>query len=151
MGHQVNTDIQLLGLHPLTLEDVLHQDPREKLDTFDKLGYYFVVVRALDEGYFKYTPGSNVSAQGLGGSANSSPELKAVPGSKDGGRKTGWGMGRGTGRSTNKGGEKVEIVEDNPGKDGLEGLGAGGVNVYLVVFADGIVSVSPYSFIRTKN
>lgn len=38
--------------------------------------------------------------------------------------------------------EKVEIVEDNPGKEGLEGLGVGAVNVYLVVFADGIVSVS---------
>lgn len=37
---------------------------------------------------------------------------------------------------------KLEIVEDNPGKEGLEGVGVGGINIYLVVFADGIVSVS---------
>lgn len=38
---------------------------------------------------------------------------------------------------------KVEIVEDRPGKEGLEGVGVGAVNVYLVVFKDGIISVSP--------
>jgi len=37
--------------------------------------------------------------------------------------------------------EKVEIIEDNPGKEGLEGVGVGAVNIYLVVFADGVVSV----------
>lgn len=43
---------------------------------------------------------------------------------------------------TGKMGEKVEIIEDRPGKEGLEGVGVGAVNVYLVVFADGIISVS---------
>jgi magnesium transporter len=35
---------------------------------------------------------------------------------------------------------KVEIQEDRPGKEGLEGVGVGAVNVYLVVFRDGIIS-----------
>lgn len=39
---------QLLHLHPLTLEDILQQDPREKLEHFPKLGYYFIVFRAIE-------------------------------------------------------------------------------------------------------
>ncbi|PCH33689.1 hypothetical protein WOLCODRAFT_112303 [Wolfiporia cocos MD-104 SS10] len=39
---------KLLHLHPLTLEDILQQDPREKLELFPKLGYYFVVFRAIE-------------------------------------------------------------------------------------------------------
>lgn len=39
---------KLLHLHPLTLEDILQQDPREKLEVFPKLGYYFVVFRAIE-------------------------------------------------------------------------------------------------------
>lgn len=157
---------ELLGLHPLSLEDVLQQDPREKLDTFDRLGYYFVAVRALDEGYFKYTPGSATSLVGPGQAVekvtftvNGSPELK--PDSeekKKEGRRRGWGMGRAAGKQSEKEGEKVEIVEDNPGKEGLEGVGVGAVNLYLAVFADGIVSVShkirtqlmPSSTLRTS-
>jgi magnesium transporter len=115
------------------------------LDTFDKLGYYFVVIRALDEGYFKYTPGSPKAATVVDNSATSSatavgqqsPETLALQG-----RRTGWGMGRSTGKAAIKGLDKVEIIEDNPGKEGLEGVGVGGVNVYLVVFKDGIISVS---------
>ena len=43
-------------------------------------------------------------------------------------------------RANDKG--RVEIVEDRPGKEGLEGVGVGGLNVYLAVFPDGVVSVS---------
>jgi Mg2+ and Co2+ transporter CorA len=131
-------------LHPLTLEDVLQQDPREKLDTFDILGYYFVVVRALDEAYFKYTPGSpnnSVALVGSPPSTSASPDLAAQSAEKKEGRRRGWGMGRAVGKLAAKTGEKVEIVEDNPGREGLEGVGVGAINVYLVVFADGIVSV----------
>ncbi|KAI1797946.1 hypothetical protein LXA43DRAFT_982741 [Ganoderma leucocontextum] len=39
---------KLLGLHPLTLEDILTQDPREKLELFPRLGYYFVSFRAIE-------------------------------------------------------------------------------------------------------
>lgn len=137
---------ELLGLHPLTLEDVLHQDPREKLDTYDKLGYYFVVVRALDEQYFKYTPGSNTAPPGPPGSefvpAKDSERRAASEAQKKDRRRSGWGFGRSTGHLARKTGEKVEIVEDNPGKEGIEGVGVGGVNMYLVVFSDGIVTVS---------
>ncbi|KAJ7596996.1 hypothetical protein C8J56DRAFT_303871 [Mycena floridula] len=38
---------KLLHLHPLTLEDILHQDPREKLEHFQRLGYYFISFRAV--------------------------------------------------------------------------------------------------------
>jgi magnesium transporter len=45
----VNTIVsQLLHLHPLTLEDILQQDPREKLELFPRLGYYFVSFRAIE-------------------------------------------------------------------------------------------------------
>nr|VWO96713.1 Magnesium transporter ALR2 [Ganoderma boninense] len=39
---------KLLGLHPLTLEDILTQDPREKLELFPRLGYYFLSFRAIE-------------------------------------------------------------------------------------------------------
>ena len=37
-----------MHLHPLTLEDILQQDPREKLELFPKLGYYFISFRAIE-------------------------------------------------------------------------------------------------------
>ncbi|CAK5280519.1 unnamed protein product [Mycena citricolor] len=39
---------KLLHLHPLTLEDILMKDPREKLEHFPKLGYYFLSFRAIE-------------------------------------------------------------------------------------------------------
>jgi len=36
-----------LHIHPLTLEDILQQDPREKMELFAKLGYYFISFRAI--------------------------------------------------------------------------------------------------------
>ncbi|THH34176.1 hypothetical protein EUX98_g119 [Antrodiella citrinella] len=44
---------KLLQIHPLTLEDILTQDPREKFELFPSLGYYFIAFRTietLDEG-----------------------------------------------------------------------------------------------------
>ncbi|CAK9781178.1 hypothetical protein CC85DRAFT_266265 [Cutaneotrichosporon oleaginosum] len=134
---------ELLSLHPLTLEDVLHQDPREKLDTFDALGYYFVAVRALDEQYFKYTPGSVDAPPGAEITTpghHVEEHEHAGPEKKKERQRRGWGFGRATGRTASKAGEKVEIVEDHPGKEGLEGVAVGGINLYLAVFADGIVS-----------
>lgn len=37
-----------MHIHPLTLEDILQQDPREKLELFPKLGYYFISFRAIE-------------------------------------------------------------------------------------------------------
>jgi magnesium transporter len=45
---RANSERQLLHLHPLTLEDILQREPREKLELFPKLGYYFIVFRALE-------------------------------------------------------------------------------------------------------
>ncbi|KAK7059010.1 hypothetical protein VNI00_001634 [Paramarasmius palmivorus] len=39
---------RLLHLHPLTLEDILQQEPREKLELFPKLGYSFISFRAFE-------------------------------------------------------------------------------------------------------
>ncbi|KAJ4486063.1 hypothetical protein J3R30DRAFT_3281636 [Lentinula aciculospora] len=49
----------LLHLHPLTLEDILQQDPREKLERFPKLGYYFISFRAIES----RTPGTKFEHQ----------------------------------------------------------------------------------------
>jgi len=38
---------------------------------------------------------------------------------------------------------RVDIVEGVGGKEGVEGVGVGAVNLYLVVFGDGIISVRP--------
>jgi magnesium transporter len=35
-------------LHPLTLEDILQKESREKFELFPRLGYYFVVFRAVE-------------------------------------------------------------------------------------------------------
>ena len=37
-----------MHIHPLTLEDILQQDPREKLELFTNLGYYFISFRAIE-------------------------------------------------------------------------------------------------------
>ncbi|EEB95815.1 hypothetical protein MPER_05158, partial [Moniliophthora perniciosa FA553] len=39
---------RLLHLHPLTLEDILQQEPREKLEIFPKLGYSFISFKAFE-------------------------------------------------------------------------------------------------------
>ena len=36
-----------MHIHPLTLEDILQQDPREKMELFAKLGYYFISFRII--------------------------------------------------------------------------------------------------------
>lgn len=86
---------QLLHLHPLTLEDILHQEPREKLELFPGLGYYFIIFRALE------------------------------------GEKS-----RERFRQAKLHGQ--EVLEQSSGDEGV----IGAVNVYLVVFREGILSVS---------
>lgn len=124
------------------------------MDTFESLGYYFICARALDESYFKYTPGTSSSPPLFkpgGPSAlehpSNGPDATSDHGAaKKDRRRTGWGLGKAADMFANQlGREKVEIIEDNPGKEGLEGVGVGAVNIYLVVFADGVVSVRPVS------
>lgn len=157
-------------MHPLTIEDILSQETREKIETYEQLGYYFVAFRALDETYFKYSEES---------SSTSSPSTSKTSSREDGSgstltKVTSWlGNGKGTdidtghlengkGKSSPDVEEKslaaseesrsgsakrkkgiVEIVEGH--KEGVEGAGVGAVNVYLVVFGDGIISVSSAS------
>ena len=129
------------------MEDVLQQDPREKMDTFESLGYYFICARALDESYFKYTPGTSSSAPLFKRQGSTDSDYPTNAPAEDGRAKkdrhrAGWGLGKAADMFANQlGREKVEIIEDNPGKEGLEGVGVGAVNIYLVVFADGVVSV----------
>ncbi|CEH17284.1 hypothetical protein CBOM_03341 [Ceraceosorus bombacis] len=52
---------KMFPLHPLTVEDILQEEQREKIETFETLGYYFVVLRTVDERYFRYTTGSEAS------------------------------------------------------------------------------------------
>ncbi|KAK1233036.1 hypothetical protein PQX77_003839 [Marasmius sp. AFHP31] len=44
---------RLLHLHPLTLEDILQKEPREKLEAFPKLGYSFISFRAVESQTFR--------------------------------------------------------------------------------------------------
>lgn len=39
---------KLLHLHPLTLEDILQNESREKVEIFPRLGYYFISFRAME-------------------------------------------------------------------------------------------------------
>ncbi|KAG8962513.1 hypothetical protein FRC05_005314 [Tulasnella sp. 425] len=58
---------KLLHLHPLTLEDILQREQREKLEVFPGLGYYFVVFRAV-EPYHHASPGDDEGHHRSGGS-----------------------------------------------------------------------------------
>jgi len=120
------------------------------MDTFESLGYYFICARALDESYFKYTPGTSSSPPLFKRRSSTAPDrhvdephaTQEDGTAKKNRHRAGWGLGKAADMITTQlGREKVEIIEDNPGKEGLEGVGVGAVNVYLVVFADGVVSV----------
>lgn len=89
----------MLHLHPLTLEDILHQEAREKLEIFPRLGYYFIVFRALE-------------------SERSGERFR---------------------RFKNKDSEGMTDVPRGPADEGI----IGAVNVYLIVFREGICSVRP--------
>lgn len=159
----------MFPLHPLTVEDVLQQEPREKVDVFERLGYYFVVTRAIDERYFRYTSGSaSGSSKSLASDAEGVDEEKHVnvdvleKGAKEdsfemrefGSEKSGTnvtigggaGAGIADGRALDSGTQKpngrarVDIIEGVGGKEGLEGVSVGAINVYLIVFAHGVIS-----------
>lgn len=107
-------------LHPLTVEDILKQEPREKYEVYERLGYYFIVLRAIDENYFRLIRKGKTE------------EVKDIPTSP----------GMLEKRMENNISERVhiEIVKSAISKDGLEGLGTGFMSMYLVVFAHGVLS-----------
>ncbi|KAK0547926.1 hypothetical protein OC846_003558 [Tilletia horrida] len=94
---------KMFPLHPLTVEDILQQDPREKVEVFEKLGYYFVTVRAIDETYFRI------------GKGDVGPDGDAK-------------------------GPRIDLLSGVPGKDGIEGVSVGAINLYLVVFSHGLIT-----------
>lgn len=124
---------QILPLHPLTIEDILHQETREKIESFPALGYYFVIFRALDESYFRYTSPEAPAQPGQTGGVHTRDEADDRRAREHGQQLPGTSSGR-RGR--------VDIVEGVGGKEGVEGVGVGAVNLYLVVYGDGILSVS---------
>lgn len=146
------------------MEDILAQETREKIETHEALGYYFIAFRALDETYFRYTEVfSNASGSSKGEPSPSSSETGSMtehksamgflPNLKE---KKSFDATEGAGRKSivsekAKDDEdnftlsgkpkkwKVEIVEG--AKEGVEGVGVGALNVYFAVFGDGIISV----------
>ncbi|UZJ51525.1 hypothetical protein CBS101457_000845 [Exobasidium rhododendri] len=131
---------KMFPLHPLTVEDILQQDTREKVEMFESLNYYFVVIRAIDEKYFKYTSAATVKEQPTKSDAEvddgdvnlehlpksiededeiEMTELKRTPSFKK---------------------PRVDIIEGVGGKEGVEGIGVGAVNLYLIVFSHGVLS-----------
>lgn len=120
----------LFPLHPLTVEDILRQEPREKVENFDRLGYYFVVIRALDENYFRFTNASKENEQSPCNVAdkktcnNPSHEHHMLDTEKKAKERT-----------------ALEITKDaDTNQEGLEGLNAGSISLYLVVFSHGVLS-----------
>ncbi|KAG0151795.1 hypothetical protein CROQUDRAFT_650850 [Cronartium quercuum f. sp. fusiforme G11] len=132
---------KIFELHPLTVEDILMQETREKTETFDGLGYYFVCFRALDEGHFRYVEeeeeedeeedeeDEEENEEKSGEEKLKHASLKTARTVRDGvqGRRR---------RRKRRRRVRVEIAEGA----GVEGVGLGAVNLYLVVFGDGIIS-----------
>jgi magnesium transporter len=156
-------------MHPLTIEDILSQETREKIESYEQLGYYFVAFRALDETYFKYSEDTasslssstskTSSTEGVSSKDDLSDDVKVVSSESSDMNGNGHSVGK-SGKTSPEILEKslasssddtrpekakrkkgiVEIVEGH--KEGVEGAGVGAVNMYLVVFGDGIISVS---------
>lgn len=131
------------------MEDILHQETREKIESFPSLGYYFIVFRALDESYFQYTLPDvtpSPSTEGVGDRAEADGE-----GERDKERERSKKEGEHVpGASSGRRG-RLDIVEGVGGKEGVEGVGVGAVNLYLVVFGDGILSVSSFPSSRLES
>lgn len=166
---------KIFPLHPLTIEDILHQDTREKTETFHSLGYYLICFRGLDESSFKYKDDDEdeddedededeqEQAQELerveqreareeekaGADSGKTTSLKTrtLNSSKDGimlssiirRRKNGAGR-PGAARRRRKPNKIVQTTADHSLNKTLDGVGVGAVNMYLVVFRDGIIS-----------
>jgi Mg2+ and Co2+ transporter CorA len=168
-------------MHPLTIEDILSQETREKIETYEQLGYYFVAFRALDETYFRYseeassTSSSTSSASKTSSREQSQQQQQQQPAGdadsdqtktdkcsdiEDAGKggKLSPEIEEKSLKSTDASSQPpqdikrkrgiVEIVEGH--KEGVEGAGVGAVNMYLVVFGDGIISVSRSCTLSSK-
>ena len=128
---------QHFPLHPLTVEDILKQEPREKVETFERLGYYFVVIRALDENHFRFTRPSTKRKD----DKSTQDTMLLSPGLVEAQvPKTPRARNIAPKQTSEEGRVHIETVKSESGKEGLEGLTAGSVSLYLVVFSHGVLS-----------
>ncbi|TIB40169.1 hypothetical protein E3P86_00801 [Wallemia ichthyophaga] len=115
---------KIFPLHPLTQEDILQQDTREKLETFSGLGYTLIVFRGVDERYFRLSdPSPGQTRKADDSVEHPSPDLLSDDTVHD-----------------NIAKKRMRIVEGVGGKEGVEGVGVGGINVYLLIFEKGVIS-----------
>ncbi|EGG08326.1 uncharacterized protein MELLADRAFT_116070 [Melampsora larici-populina 98AG31] len=125
---------KVFGIHPLTIEDILQTDDREKSEMFDKLGYYLISFRGLDE--------SNFQEEVIDDDDDHHQEgMEEI--SESGGIGAGeeWSVNHASlmtmrslrSRKIRRSRKRLRV------KDGAIGVGA--VNMYLIVFGDGIISV----------
>lgn len=129
---------QHFPLHPLTVEDILKQEQREKVESFERLGYYFVIIRALDENYFRFTKPHTDDSQGdEKAQAMSTPEFLESQSRKNVDHRSQFSAPP---PQMNGGRVHIEMVKSGQAKEGLEGLAAGSVSLYLVVFSHGVLS-----------
>lgn len=119
-------------LHPLTVEDILKQEQREKVEHFERHGYYFVVVRALDEHYFRFTQPEEAAQNKMDQPSPSTLERQASTHKS--------GKGKHGLLSSIKARRQIEMVKSENAKEGLEGLGAGSLSIYMVVFEHGVLT-----------
>lgn len=169
---------KLFPLHPLTVEDILQQEPREKVEIFQALGYYFANMRAVDNRYFNLSNGpSKVSPSGSLGGRKGRGETKHGNGSVStqvglapAPLKQGASGSRCSSESSTKKSNALEmqnfaekkresqsqsprqqrgtmhsrgratLMEGVGGKEGLEGFSVGACNLYVIVFAHGLIS-----------
>ncbi|WFD26823.1 hypothetical protein MNAN1_001812 [Malassezia nana] len=119
-------------LHPLTVEDILKQEQREKVEHFERHGYYFVVVRALDEHYFRFTQPEEAAKDKVEQPSPSTLERQSSSHKS--------GKDKQDILPSMRARRQIEMVKSEDAKEGLEGLGAGSVSIYMVVFEQGVLT-----------
>lgn len=130
---------KMFPLHPLTVEDILQQDTREKVEVFESLNYYFVVVRAIDEKYFKFTPSTATRSDATIAEINNvGLKMEKQSSSLEGDLEMKELRSEISADATTKG--RVDIIERPDEQEGLEGVSVGAINLYLIVFSHGVIS-----------
>lgn len=192
--------LKIFPLHPLTIEDILHQDTREKTETFDRLGYYLICFRGLDQSYFNLKDDDDddddadddsdpedehLNSAGITSSRPSgSVRTRTINSSRDGIKSLAIKrkkkiLNKKNALNPKKKHKKIELKDEKPIEIGdsksadrlgskndhpklndyskssgdhpttnlidkigrLDTIGVGAVNMYLIVFRDGIISV----------
>ncbi|KAH9821912.1 hypothetical protein DFH28DRAFT_882503 [Melampsora americana] len=118
---------KIFGIHPLTIEDILQTDDREKSEMFDKLGYYLICFRGLDESNFQEEiEETEEEEEEMSEMMSGQEEVKSMN------HASLLTMRSARNRKLRSRKKRLRV------KDGAIGVGA--VNMYLIVFGDGIIS-----------